>query len=85
MRTTIRLDDELYRAVKTRAAATGQTMASIIEDAIRMALSDRAAVPEPLSPLPVHGGSGTLPGVDLANSADLLEVVERDVPLDALR
>lgn len=85
MRTTIRLDDELYRAVKTRAAATGRTVTAIIEDAIRVLLSDRAAVTGPLSPLPVHGGSGTLPGVDLTNSADLLEVVERDLSLDALR
>ena len=57
--------------MKTRAAATGRTVASIIEDAIRMAPSERTSVPEPLSPLPVHGGSGTLPGVDLTNSAEV--------------
>ncbi|MEO7837544.1 MAG: ribbon-helix-helix protein, CopG family, partial [Acidimicrobiales bacterium] len=39
MRTTIRIDDALYRQVKARSAAAGRTVASVIEDAVRRALA----------------------------------------------
>jgi predicted DNA-binding protein len=33
VRTTIRIDDELYRMVKERAARTGRTVAAVLEAA----------------------------------------------------
>ena len=36
MRTTIRIDDELYRSVKEQAARSGRTVASVLEDAVRI-------------------------------------------------
>ncbi|MBO0866696.1 MAG: CopG family transcriptional regulator, partial [Mycobacterium sp.] len=39
MRTTIRIDDELYRAVKAKAARSGRTVAAVLEDAVRRGLS----------------------------------------------
>jgi hypothetical protein len=87
VRTTIRIEDELYRRVKTRAAATGRTVGDVIEDAIRYsldALGAGGATGEP-TPLPVYGGSGVMPGVDLADSAALRELLDEGRGLDALR
>ncbi len=82
MRTTIRLDDALLTATKRRALETGRTLTAVIEDALRYALARR---PEgaPASPrLPVaHGGGVLQSGVDLDDSAALLELMEsRDAP-----
>ncbi len=86
MRTTIRIDDELYHEVKAQAARTGRTVGALIEDAVRRSVSSAVAEPAPpLAPLPVYGGSGVLPGVDLTSSASLREVMEADEAVDALR
>lgn len=85
MRTTIRIQDELYHRAKSRAAATGQSVGEFIEDAVRDALSNpperRSDVPD----LPVYGGSGVMPGVDLSSNAALLDVLDEDVSLHARR
>ncbi|MBW3662528.1 MAG: ribbon-helix-helix domain-containing protein [Actinobacteria bacterium] len=83
MRTTIRIDDELYRSVKERAARTGRTVTAVIEDAIRLAFTVRRPSGDP-EPTPVFGGSGTLPGVDLSDNAALRELMDGD-GVDALR
>ncbi|MGH8887666.1 MAG: ribbon-helix-helix domain-containing protein [Egibacteraceae bacterium] len=86
MRTTITIDDELYRTVKQRAAQSGRTAGEIIEDAVRRALDERAGTDnEPLAPLPTYGGTGVLPGVDLANNAALRDLMDADEPVDVLR
>ncbi|MCC5954317.1 MAG: ribbon-helix-helix protein, CopG family [Acidimicrobiia bacterium] len=76
MSTTIRIDDDLYRRAKATAARRGTTVGQLIEDALRMALrphpvSTQFEVPE----LPVFGGSGTMPGVDLADPRTLREAM----------
>ena len=78
MRTTIRLDDELLRAAKRRAVETGQTLTAVIEDALRQALARRTSGgPSSRVELPVARGGGVLqPGVDLDDSASLLELME---------
>ncbi len=85
VRTTIRIDDDLYRRAKTRAALTGHTVSAVIEDAVREALRprrrDQAAMPE----LPSFGGSGVLPGVDLYDNAGLRDLMDDGEPLNALR
>lgn len=85
MRTTIRIDDALYRRAKSLAARTGRTVSQVIEDAVREALSPRARRTEELTPLPVFGGSGTRPGVDLASAAALRELMDEGERVDALR
>lgn len=85
MRTTVRIDDELYRTVKEQAARSGRTVGEIIEDAVRRAVTtaDAGADPE-LPELPEYGGSGVLPGVDLTSNAALRELMDGD-ETDALR
>lgn len=85
MRTTVTIDDDLYRRAKSTAAATGRTVGELIEDAVRQALDRRQAPTSTLKPLTVHGGSGLMPGVTLDSSAALLDLLDEDVPLDALR
>lgn len=85
MRTTIRIEDQLYRRVKTRAAQTGRTVGEVVEDAVREALRPRRAPEQRVSPLPVFGGSGVLGGVDLSSNAALAEVMDEGTAGDALR
>lgn len=86
MRTTIRIDDELYRMVKARAARAGRTVAEVIEEALRAAMAERRPGARPdLPPLPTSGGGGTLPGVDLTSAASLLDTLDEDVALVARR
>ncbi len=80
MRTTIRMDDELLRRAKERAARTGTTLTRLIEDAVRQLLSRRrvSQVREPVC-LPTFSGEGLQPGVDLDDTAALVELMdERD-------
>ena len=85
MRTTIRIQDDLYRKVKVRAAESGRTVGEVIEDAVRSALLPRASGSPELPRFPTYGSGGTLPGVDISNNAALLDLMEEDLPLDARR
>jgi len=74
MRTTIRLDDQLLAETKQLAARTGKTLTSVIEDALRQMLArqHRATARRPVR-LPTASGHGLQPGVDLDDSAALLD------------
>jgi hypothetical protein len=75
MRTTIRIDDALLVEAKTRAAATGQTLNQVVEDALREAFARRRSTRDRL-PLPVFRGGQLAPGVDLDDSAALLDLMD---------
>ncbi len=77
MRTTIRLDDALLREAKTHAAQTGRTLTAVIEDALRASL--HRSIQRPERPIPVFQPvrhAGLQPGVDLSDSAALLELMD---------
>jgi len=77
MRTTIRLDDDLLREAKRQAAASGRTLGAVIEDALREALSRRPAEGRREHVrLTTFRGQGVRPGVDLDDSAALLDLME---------
>ena len=65
------------RQVKRLAADTGRTMTQVIEDALRAAVLRRRK-PRPVEPfrLPTYGRGGLRPGVDLDDSAGLLDIME---------
>lgn len=79
MRTTVRLDDALLEHARREAARRGVTLTFLIEQGMRMVLrrpmkrSDRPAVALPVC----RAGGGTLAGVDLDDSASLLDRMER--------
>ena len=80
MRTTIRLDDQLLAEAKQLAARTGRTLTAVIEDALRQVLA-RSDEPRPSRAfkLTTFGRDGLQPGVDLDDSAALLDLIESDV------
>ena len=86
MRTTIRIDDALYRKLKAEAARSGRTIGDLIEDAVRTALAQaRRGDRQGVEPLRVHAGTGLIPGIDLTSNAAVREAMDEGVPLDALR
>lgn len=85
MRTTLSIDDELYRRAKAAAALRGSSVTSLIEDALRSAL-DAPAAARPLPDLPIaREAGGPLPGVDLHDARALAAVLDEGRTLDALR
>lgn len=78
MRTTVRLDDALLEQAKREAARRGETLTALIERGLRLVLArpDRRP-PRRHVEIPVcREGGGTLPGVDLDDSAALLDIAE---------
>jgi hypothetical protein len=77
MRTTVRLDPRLLAAAKRHAAETGGTLTSVLEGALREALARRHAPgTRKRVRLRTVKGDGLRPGVDLDDSASLLELME---------
>ncbi|PYV20348.1 MAG: DUF2191 domain-containing protein [Acidobacteria bacterium] len=78
MRTTVRLDEALLRQVKQEAQKRGETLTSMLEQGLRLVLAaSRSRPARKRVKLPVsRSGGGTLPGVDLNDSAALLDRME---------
>jgi len=77
MRTTVRLQDELLTRAKRHAMETGRTLTELIRDAV-VAIIERergSASPRRVS-LPTVKGKGVAPGIDIDNTASLLEHME---------
>ncbi len=74
MRTTVRLDDDLLAEAKAHVAHSGCTLTAFFEDALRRALAEAKQRPPPK--LPTFRGDGLQPGVDLDDSAALLDLTE---------
>lgn len=77
MRTTVRLDPHLLAKAKQRAAATGTTLTSLLEQALRELLARREtkAPARPLR-LKTFKGNGLRAGVDLDDSAALHDLMD---------
>ncbi len=77
MRTTLDLDEALLVEAKMLAKRSRKTLTSVIEDALRERLARRGGAPsvEPAA-LPTFKGNGLLPGVDLDDSAGLLDLMD---------
>lgn len=78
MRTTVRLEEALLRRAKAEAARRGETLTALIERGLRLALAgSRRPAPRPRIKLPVSRATGgTRPGVDVDDSAALLDLLE---------
>lgn len=77
MRTTVRLDDQLLAQAKRYAAESGRTLTAVLEDALRESLArHRSSAKRKLVRLRTVKGDGVLPGVDLDDTAALLELME---------
>jgi len=77
MRTTIRIDDQLLAEAKAQAARSGRTLGAVVEDALRAALARRGRGGADRPPeLPISRGGRLQPGIDLDDSAALLELMD---------
>jgi hypothetical protein len=75
-RTTIRLPDDLLAQAQRYASRTGRTFTQLIADALRYEMR-RPATPRRVSePLPIFGGGGLRPGVDLSDNSALLDLMD---------
>jgi hypothetical protein len=78
MRTTVRLDDALLDRARQEAARRGVTLTSLIEQGLRLVLRrplQRSSRPHIELP-ECRAGGGVLPGIDLGDSAGLLDRLE---------
>jgi predicted DNA-binding ribbon-helix-helix protein len=78
MRTTVRLDQALLERVKAEATRRNTTLTSLIEEGLELLLRRplKRNSPQPLRLTECRAGGGTLPGVDLDDSASLLDRLE---------
>jgi hypothetical protein len=77
MRTTIRLDDEVFRAYKQRAAARGTTLAQEIEGALRANLhTRRECASEPRFETIVFDGDASPALIDINDNQALQELID---------
>jgi hypothetical protein len=87
MKTTLLLDDEIHRQAKLASARLGIPLTRFIEEAIRLRIStDAARRAEPVQKLPVDKSEGGLrPGIDLDNTAELLDTLDQTTERANLR
>jgi hypothetical protein len=81
MRTTVRLDDDLLREAKVRAAEQGITLTQLIDESLRERLASR---PQRMSVepfrLPTYGEGGTRPGVNLNDNRAVRDLMDEEMP-----
>jgi hypothetical protein len=74
-RTTVRLPKDLLSRAKRKAVAENRTLTSLIEEGLRLVVSDKRAGKRERRPLPYSTASGPpFPGIDISNSAALQEI-----------
>lgn len=77
MRTTINLPDDLMIQIKKVATTTHSTVTALIEETLREGLARRRHRRGATRPtLPTYGKQGPLPGVDIDDTASMLDVME---------
>ena len=77
MRTTIRLDEQLLARAKKAAVESGTTLTAIIEEALREKLARRQQRDSRRRVrLKTFKGTGLRPGVDLDDTAALLDLMD---------
>lgn len=78
MRTTLDINDRLMAEAKSLAARRGLSLKALVEEALRERLHARGDNPRAAVLLPTYSGDGLQPGVDLSDSAALLEAMDAD-------
>ena len=85
MQTTLRLDDQVYREAKARAATLGVSLTRFVEDALRGYLE--APAPRPAHRrvhLPVSSATGGL-ATSFSTLEEAIAAADLDADLDAAR
>jgi len=79
-RTTVRLPKDLLSRAKRKALAENRTLTSLIEEGLRLVVSEQPKKAKAKRILPRHSDAvgGPLPGIDISNSAALQEMEDLD-------
>ncbi len=77
MRTTVKIEDRLLVEAKAQAVASGRTLNAVVEDALRESMGRRAGDrrSHPVA-LPTFPGATLRPGVDLDDTAALVDLMD---------
>ena len=73
-RTTMTLDEAVYRKVKRIAEEKGQSLARTIQELLRAAMAPKKRVTP--RPAPLHRGNGPQAGVDIGDRDRLYDLME---------
>lgn len=77
VRTTVNIDDRLLRQAKLEATRSNRSLGDVVDDALRLLLAPAGrGRPAPQLDLPVFGGSGLRPGVDLEDREGLAALLD---------
>ncbi len=77
MKTSVNLDDDLLAKAEVYATTTGKTVTDVVEEALREMLARRVVQRKrPWVSLKTVKGNGVRPGIDLDDSASLLDKME---------
>lgn len=85
MRTTVNIEDSQLRLAKEHAERTHRSLGVVVTEALAMLLAYERGRPKTTCPvdLPVSGGGGLRPGVDLEDKEALMELLDMpDLPVD---
>ena len=74
-RTTVRLPDGLLQAAQRRAHETGRSFTELLADSLRYELQHPRTLARVNEPLPIFGGNGLQPGVDLSDAGALEDLM----------
>jgi hypothetical protein len=79
-RTTVRLPEDLLHRAKRKAAAEGRTLTSLIEDGLRLIVTEKQKIPKTKRALPriSKATGGAMPGIEFTDSAMLQEIDDLD-------
>ena len=79
-RTTVRLPEDLLDRAKRKAAAEGRTLTSLIEDGLRLIVSEKrkAARSKRVLPRVSTAGGGPTPGIEFISSSALQQLDDLD-------
>ena len=85
VRTTVNIHESILKQLKHESARSGRTIGAIIEDAVRVLFRDSEEPRADLEPLVTAGGSGVMPGIDIADMGSVQDALDEGESLDALR
>jgi hypothetical protein len=78
LRTTVRLEESLLEQAKVLAAKQNKTLTSLIEEGLCKVIKEAQTVkPRRKIVIPISKQTGgTWPGIDISNSAELLDIMD---------
>lgn len=72
------IDDDLLVEARALAARSRRSLGDVVDDALRVLLARRTSEETTVVRLPVYGGSGLQPGVDLEDREAMAALLDED-------